>query len=83
MCQSLSKVRLNIDYAGDIFRFGFSFCGIDWFVLFYGISTFLSYLMPNPVYTCECNLFIYRYTIVSACNKQFFLNESELICLYS
>ena len=44
-----------------------------WFFVFYGISTFIRYLMPNPVY-------IYLYT-----NSMYviFLNEPELISLYT
>ena len=33
------------------------------FVLFYGISTFVRYLMPNPVYTHILDKYIYIYNL--------------------
>ena len=31
--------------------------GLVWFVWFYGISTFVGYLMPNPLYTYTLNIY--------------------------
>ena len=49
-------------------------------VVFYGISTLLGYLMPNPVYT----YILYIYDLkVNSLYVRLFLNEPELICLHT
>ena len=29
----------------------------SWLVGFYGVSTFVGYLIPNPIYTCILNIY--------------------------
>ena len=53
-----------------------------WFGLggFFGISTIVGYLMPNPLYTCILNIYdlVYKPHFVDTS-----LNEPEIILLYS
>ena len=54
-----------------------------WFglVWFYGISTLIDYLIPNPVY-----IYIYIYPDIWFVNEYFvgnILNKTDLICLHT
>ena len=45
------------------------------FVRFYGLSSIFGYLMPNPVYTYELNIYdLYKYFV-----DNIFVNEPEVI----
>ena len=55
LMKSLSKFILQIDYLihmhPHIYIYIYIYIKFGWLGLFYDISTFVGYLMPNPIYT--------------------------------
>ena len=63
-------------------QFFFSFCFAGWLVMFYGISTLLSYLMPNHIHTqtqtqTHTHIYIYIYIL-----RQVLLKTIEYCLLF-